>query len=601
MVSKSRDFSNFQPPVVSPEVTFEEVNKNKSVQNAGICWKSVKVTDNVSSTQGKVDVTKNIIIGNRAPVTEQEKVLESPRKFTNAPIANDPLNKFIENSLFQDIEVTASDKLSNTGLVSEEESGSLEKDPQVVIERDLIAFRQEFEVYGKVSRDKEWSAELAGKITELEELSKSDNPDDQGKAKQLSLLIKQQLVTKKTDLLAQGKIREWQGHTYGEIDRGKAKIVLLKVGDPRHVYYVPVKHIFNKKRDEIQKEARKTEVIKKKLFRAKLSEFLGDQKDLAVSLLEKYKNINKAINTISAKPADLLVKDLGISLDDAIKLKEKFTNQSSELEKLKKSGSTLALDLSQLDKAEELGEYTVKTKAAEGNLEKEIQQNKLSQLEKLSLCLDVLSSLRDLHLSGHAHGDLKPDNFLIEIDPVTKRKRARLSDFGKTQLINENETKLYSGNSGFAPPEGKLSQKSEVYSAALIMIRILEEGLIENGKSSLVPLSPEKSVSTPIRESRRGAELYVVQNKFTFQKESSLIGRLTSWGMARSPKFLKKESNTSAEREMIVYIDALVEKMGGNEELRNLLVSMTKSDPKDRISMDKAFEEFQRINPAIIG
>lgn len=600
MVSKSGDHSNIRPSVISSEAAPEEVNKNRDAQNAGRDWKSVRVADIVNSTQSKVEVTKSVIIGNRAPVTEKQKVLESPRKITNAPIPNDPLNKITENSLFE-IEINKEDNLSHTGLVREEKTGSLEKNEQALTEGDLTRFRQEFEVYGKVSRDKDWSGNLARKITELEKLYQSDKPDDQGKVKQISLEIKQELVAKKADLVAQGKIREWQGHTYGEIDRGKAKIVLLKVGEPGYVYYVPVKNIFNQKRAEIQKEVRKTEVIRNKLFKAKLSEFLGDQKNLATPLLEKYKNIHGVINAISATPADSLAKDLQISSKDATRLKEKFYHQPTELEKLKETGSTLALDLSQLDKAEELGEYTVKTKAAEGNLEKEIRQNKLTQPEKLSLCLDVLSSLRDLHLSGHAHGDLKPDNFLIEIDPVTKRKRARLSDFGKTQEVNENETKLYSGNSGFAPPEGKLSQKSEVYSAALIMIRILEEGLIDDDKSSLVPLSPKESVSTPIRASRRGAELYVVQNKFTYQKESSLIGRLKSWGMAKSPKILKRESNTSAEREISLYIDVLVKKTGGNEELRTLLVNMTKSDPKDRISIDKAFEEFQKINTTSIG
>ncbi len=100
----------------------------------------------------------------------------------------------------------------------------------------------------------------------------------------------------------------------------------------------------------------------------------------------------------------------------------------------------------------------------------------------LAVARDVSAALRDLHLAGTAHGDVKPANIIIEqVDPDSWR--ARLVDFG---LCDEAESELPKGGTVryLAPEVFELGatgggRARDLYALGAVLAEIVEPSLAE--------------------------------------------------------------------------------------------------------------------------
>lgn len=334
------------------------------------------------------------------------------------------------------------------------------------------------------------------------------------------------------------KISKGESPVFTDLDRGKAKIVKVSSGDDRYVYYVPVPTLLNAKERELQKEVRMAQEIR------------------------------------------------------------------SVLTETGQSGAALAIDLEPLPKEEQIdGQYTVRTTRGIHDLEKDLLRDKANNNLKgrTEMCRQLLEGIRDIHEVGFVHGDLKADNIMVYVDPKTKEKHVKISDFGKMEKLAAGVQVQHTGNPRYMAPEGQLSQKAEVYSAALLMIRMLEEEVLgEKEGSMLIRCEQEKSDKPNAK--RRGVEKFVVLNKHCSQKEHTLGGRVSTELQILHSK-LTKTINVDAEKEISKYIHQLIADLKGKykdeenlSKLEILLKDMTKSNPDERITSREAYKRFSTLN-----
>ncbi|KAI8549806.1 hypothetical protein RHMOL_Rhmol06G0054000 [Rhododendron molle] len=103
----------------------------------------------------------------------------------------------------------------------------------------------------------------------------------------------------------------------------------------------------------------------------------------------------------------------------------------------------------------------------------------LSWKTRIRIAAELCSVLIFLHSDSIVHGDLKPDNILLDANYVCK-----LSDFGVCRVVNRNEESsntrgccvtVSRGTFGYIDPDfaGELTPKSDVYSFGVILLRLL--------------------------------------------------------------------------------------------------------------------------------
>lgn len=395
--------------------------------------------------------------------------------------------------------------------------------------------------------------------------------------------VSQELKMKVRDIVNQALVNGNQqsrdsilGLTTEIIGKGKAKVVHYIPSRPGYVYYTPVQDVLGGKQREIQAEVETAKNISRNIYVKGLFDALGE----------------------------ILHDD---SIPDEETLRRVF--ETNACPAISKKMENLALDLVELKGDERVsGKYTVRTSKALHDLEAEITPNEkdsaYSFKSKSELIQGFFSGLDNLHQADYVHGDLKPENILIQEFELkgSKKKISKLSDFGKTHPIADGAVISYSGNPRFMAPERNLSKKGEVYSAAMIAIRVLEEGLLDKSTPILRSLSPEE-VDTDVvspRE-RRGIEKFVVENKKMVQTESTTLkGKFKAY----APSFIRgKIDFTQAQEEMHGYIDALIKKLSEKVDLavekqhslRLLLKKMTLSDPAERPTMTEVCREFDGL------
>jgi serine/threonine protein kinase len=83
-----------------------------------------------------------------------------------------------------------------------------------------------------------------------------------------------------------------------------------------------------------------------------------------------------------------------------------------------------------------------------GSLAKKVEEKPLSRRELCSVSAQVISALKACHLQNLAHLDIKPGNILID-----KYGRAKLADFGISQMIKSGYSRQFQGTPSFTAPE----------------------------------------------------------------------------------------------------------------------------------------------------
>ena len=369
----------------------------------------------------------------------------------------------------------------------------------------------------------------------------------------------------KIDELAQSHMSR-EVPQYTRIGLGKAKIVDAKSGDSKFVYITAVNIL---KEAEIKQEVKTAQTIQENLYRINLKTHLKRElgeitaENVANSLIDIFPKVN-FLNVSLSKPNDMkkLLINRGFNEEYGNKIVKSLSTPQAQADLNKELN--LALDLEELKGADRKeGKYTLKALKAVGDLEKVFEKAPPRNFrEKALFGLQMLNGMRLLHLGGYLHGDLKIDNLNIyeTLDENGNPKRElRISDFGKTQTIPEkNIDTMYTGNPRYASVEGRLSQKSEVYSAALVLIRISEEGLLdpESGMITNDILKNPEDIHSTIKpnEKRKGIEKALIMNKYCPQTESSLGGKVTVIARMFSPK----NEHPRAEIEVHGYINALI-------------------------------------------
>jgi serine/threonine protein kinase len=393
------------------------------------------------------------------------------------------------------------------------------------------------------------------------------------------------------------------------IGKGKAKIVYVRPGSPEYAYFTPVTGVMESltgsKTREIRREVQTAKKIAYHLYQADLLKSLKNKKVqnaevLAGKLSAKSSSFQELIKAMDPDRIFEFARTFGITPIEAATV---YSLKDEMLAEVSKPGY-LAVNLEEVTGAEEIeGKYTVKVERAARDLEHEIQRKDVSFTDRLGLVSDLWKGMEQLHAAKHLHGDLKPENLLVyeKLDESTGllQKHAKLSDFGKTRQLTTEKKVLYTGNPRFSSPEKQLSQEAEVYSSALIAIRILEEAFLDKERTMLLtPLI--KDVIPPSKE-RRGVEQFVVSDGKMPQTESTLSGKVRAYGPAlvSSPKYPLQE----AEIEIHAYIDVLTGEVESKDQmspnkahrLNTLLKDMTKTDPMARPSMDEVNARFNNI------
>lgn len=237
---------------------------------------------------------------------------------------------------------------------------------------------------------------------------------------------------------------------------------------------------------------------------------------------------------------------------------------------------------------------------AEGNLEKQVSQP-IQFSTRIQYARGLLNGMTNLHKAGYRHGDVKLENVLFYKDGT-----AKLADFDKS---GKNDG-VYTGNTRYGPPEGTMSQKGDVYGAAICLIRILEEHVLHNENRLPSHLDFKGSKIPPADKERRGVERFILECPvFTrsYEQKGSWIGKVLDF-KARLQTILNKDTPRPTNPETLAlngYIKTLCERLSkagavdkvGVHKLEVLLQKMTDPNQDSRIAMELALDVFNTIFP----
>ncbi len=98
---------------------------------------------------------------------------------------------------------------------------------------------------------------------------------------------------------------------------------------------------------------------------------------------------------------------------------------------------------------------------------------RLPPAKVLDIARQLCSGLAAAHAMGVLHRDLKPANIMVD-----SRGRVRITDFGIATPAEGNATRLAAGTLGYMAPEqllpgGEVSERSDLYSAGLVLYELL--------------------------------------------------------------------------------------------------------------------------------
>ncbi len=107
---------------------------------------------------------------------------------------------------------------------------------------------------------------------------------------------------------------------------------------------------------------------------------------------------------------------------------------------------------------------------------------------------ELLQVLHHVHQKGLIHGDVKPQNIIIQ------KGRAKLLDFGLARVVGTS-SRLAGGTLAYIAPElfkgGKIDPRVDLYSLGVVLHEVLRRKRIQSADEKLLPL--KQSVPKPLR------------------------------------------------------------------------------------------------------
>ncbi len=158
-----------------------------------------------------------------------------------------------------------------------------------------------------------------------------------------------------------------------------------------------------------------------------------------------------------------------------------------------------------IDVLEDGRPYLVMALADQGSLEDRIQEKATSRRqftvdEAGQIGVAIASGLEAAHALDIVHRDLKPSAVLFQSVPGSDEPQLVLADFGIAKSIAQSKTTVATGTPHYMAPEqaeGRVDQRTDVYSAAVIMYEMLA-GRVPYAFDSLAEVIKAQSAAPPV-------------------------------------------------------------------------------------------------------
>lgn len=393
---------------------------------------------------------------------------------------------------------------------------------------------------------------------------------------------------------------------FRELARGEVKIVWVKNQIPssessskEYVYYTPVSAVLEGPERELKKEVKKMGVIKNTLEQQGV---YPKHLALEAQIITGSDRVQGKYTIQTEKASTDFEKSLRKTKpkkETEEKVETIMEERVSEtpMEERLLFGEETTMEERILFGDEGVAKTPMEERVSETIMEERVLETTME--ERVLFGSHLLDGLKDLHQAGYVHGDMKPENCLIYQKGDTKV--LKMSDYGKAKPMDNQASESYSGNTRFAPPEGRLSQASDTYGAAMILIRSFEEPCLDKTTDSLIPIDPQDKdmvASTKLR----GIEKYVVESKACLatnpSSDISLVEKINRRRKMGKLSPAEKQAHTDAVEKYIEKLcQNLSNKLSGDQprRLESLLKRMVATDPAKRISSKDALTEYQSI------
>ncbi len=399
-----------------------------------------------------------------------------------------------------------------------------------------------------------------------------------------------------THLIGKGKAKlVYSGALEGPIFESAANSLASKIDDV--VYMVSRKRFFGA--NELKDELKIGGEIRNKVYEANLERYfesLGMPKSRAKLLSDE---LRRMFPTLESLVEGFHAKDIRLGEFYQRHCLGPVDWKAPVLQRLLDSCLHLSVDFVYAPTILIHGKSAVLAKKAECDLEAAIRSRRYSFDQNVDLVRQLFLGFRDLHAGGYIDGDVKLENVLLYT--LAGRPLVKIADWGKCKSISANQIGFHTGNHRHMAPERLASQKGEVFSAAMLAVRILEEEFLHDAPQGMLAqpeIDPAKEKHILSREndpekSRKGIERYLCICKGCPEIDANWGDALPHiWGSFKS---YAGGSHPNIDSQVGAYLDALHQKLkkryGDSPQATQIIVllkAMMRSNVEERLSMEEA-------------